>query len=598
MINRPCRPKAASLSWLVIFATVAFDAPPIFGEPLKQEFERERFSVDDCQAFIIKPSESAWVPGPTPWVWYAPTLGNGLPGREEAWMFRQLLEHGVAVTGVDVGESYGSPAGRRVFQSLYEELTTQRGFHRKPVLLARSRGGLMLYAWAAEHPTCVGGIAGIYPVCNLASYPGIEKAAPAFNMSPTQLQTELVQHNPTERLEGLAQAKVPILHLHGDADKVVPIEANTALLAARYRALDGPIHVELIRGQGHNMWRGWFESQRLTDFMINHARKGEHTRERASAIRQFTGRWALQLPNGQAGWLSIADVQGRLRGELWTVGSSKQLTDVQLEGTRLQFVRKLRVGAPKYVGGPATGEAVPCQYTATVDGDQMQLTMHRPVTKHETEAFEFVGLRMPPVPPKPVLEQIRFGEPIALFNGQDLKGWRLTDDDQVNGWRVVEGELVNRTDKTDFSPYSQFGNLRTEQEFTDFRLQLEFKVPPGGNSGVYLRGMYEVQVLDRDSKMQGIHGVGSVFDRIEATENAGKPGGEWNTYDITLVDRHVTVKLNGKTVINNQPLIGCTNGALQADETLPGPIYLQGDHTSVSYRNLVLQPVVRDADEN
>jgi hypothetical protein len=115
-------------------------------------------------------------------------------------------------------------------------------------------------------------------------------------------------------------------------------------------------------------------------------------------------------------------------------------------------------------------------------------------------------------------------------------------------------------------------------------------VPPGGNSGIYLRGLYEVQVLDRDSRMQGINGAGSVFGRVEASENAGKPGGEWNTYDITLVDRHVTVVLNGRKVIDNQPVEGPTGGALFADEMRPGPIYLQGDHTSVAYRNIWLEP--------
>ncbi len=113
-----------------------------------------------------------------------------------------------------------------------------------------------------------------------------------------------------------------------------------------------------------------------------------------------------------------------------------------------------------------------------------------------------------------------------------------------------------------------------------------------GNSGVYLRGMYEVQVVDRDSKMQGINGPGALFGRIVPSLNAGKPGGEWNRYVVTLVDRHVTVVLNGKTVIDNEPVEGCTGGGLSADDTKPGPIFLQGDHTSVKYRNIVLRPVV------
>ena len=208
------------------------------------------------------------------------------------------------------------------------------------------------------------------------------------------------------------------------------------------------------------------------------------------------------------------------------------------------------------------------------------------------ERVEFNGKRMPPLPPKPDLSKVRFGKPIRLFNGRNLDGWRLTNPKQVNGWKAVDGALVNSTEKQDFSPYSHFGNLRTVREFMDFNLKIEFKVPPGGNSGIYLRGVYEAQVLDRDSRMQGIQGVGAIFGRILPTENAGKVGGEWNSYDITLVDRHVTVILNGKKVIDNQPLPGCTNGALQADETIPGPLYLQGDHTAVSYRNIILTPIL------
>ena len=118
-------------------------------------------------------------------------------------------------------------------------------------------------------------------------------------------------------------------------------------------------------------------------------------------------------------------------------------------------------------------------------------------------------------------------------------------------------------------------------------------VPPKGNSGIYLRGVYEAQVVDRDSRMQGIHGVGAIFGRIPPSEKAGRAGGKWQQYDITLVNRHATVILNGKKVIDNYPIAGCTNGALQADKTTPGPIYLQGDHTAVSYRNIVLRPVLK-----
>ena len=129
----------------------------------------------------------------------------------------------------------------------------------------------MLYGWAVKHPNSVGGVAGIYPVCNIASYPGVNRAASAFDMEPEELSASLKEFNPVDNLRPLANARVPIFHIQGDSDKVVPHEANTGLLEKRYRALAGPVQVELIPGQGHNMWRGWFESQSLTDFMIKHA---------------------------------------------------------------------------------------------------------------------------------------------------------------------------------------------------------------------------------------------------------------------------------------------------------------------------------------
>jgi len=106
--------------------------------------------------------------------------------------------------------------------------------------------------------------------------------------------------------------------------------------------------------------------------------------------------------------------------------------------------------------------------------------------------------------------------------------------------------------------------------------------------------MYEAQVVDRDSRMQGLHGIGAIFGMIEPTKNAGRPGGQWQTYDITLVDRHVTVILNGEKVIDNKPVTGPTAGAVYTNPAEPGPIYLQGDHTNVSYRDIYLAPVLKD----
>lgn len=207
----------------------------------------------------------------------------------------------------------------------------------------------------------------------------------------------------------------------------------------------------------------------------------------------------------------------------------------------------------------------------------------------------FTGKKIPPMPATPPdLDKVCFGHPISLFNGKDLTGWRPHESDKINGWSVQDGVLVNSTPKTDFSATGAYANLRTEEVFDDFWLHIEFQVEKNRNSGVYMRGMYEAQVVDRDSRMQGIQGVGAIFGAIAPTKNAGKPGGEWQTYDLTLVDRHVTVVLNGEKVIDNQPIPGPTGGAAFTDPTQPGPIHLQGDHTNVKYRDIYLAPVIRE----
>lgn len=228
------------------------------------------FLVQDRTAFVMT-SETPDRETGLPWVWYAPTL-PGLPGAEEKWMLEKFLDAGIAVAGIDVGESFGSPDGRELFTAFYTELVEQRKFSRKPCLLGRSRGGLMIYNWAVEHPESVGGIAAIYPVCNLTSYPGIDKACGAYGLTAQQLTDELAKHNPVSRVESLAKAHVPIFHLHGDRDAVVPLETNSGELAGNYRKYGGTMTLSVVKNGGHDMWPGWFQSQELVDFVIRHAK--------------------------------------------------------------------------------------------------------------------------------------------------------------------------------------------------------------------------------------------------------------------------------------------------------------------------------------
>jgi len=169
-----------------------------------------------------------------------------------------------------VGESQGNPAGRAVYSKLYKELTEKRGMAKKPAMLARSRGGLMLYNWAAENPSSVSCIAGIYPVCNLASYPGMKRASQAYGVTEKQFADVLKNHNPIDRLAPLAKANIPIYHAHGDNDKVVPMEKNSAIMKERYDKLGGNMTLKIIKGGGHDMAAAWFNNQALVDFIIQH----------------------------------------------------------------------------------------------------------------------------------------------------------------------------------------------------------------------------------------------------------------------------------------------------------------------------------------
>jgi hypothetical protein len=190
-----------------------------------------------------------------------------------------------------------------------------------------------------------------------------------------------------------------------------------------------------------------------------------------------------------------------------------------------------------------------------------------------------------------MLRALKFGTPVTLFNGKDLSGWEPVERDRENGWSVDGGVLVNNPVQPEGEEHIRYGNLRTGQEFEDFNLKLEVNAPVNCNSGVYLRGRYEIQVKDSYGEKPDGMSMGALYTRIAPSVSAEKPAGTWQTMDITLCDRHVTVVLNGVNIIDNQPVYGPTGGALTSDVFAPGPIYLQGDHRAVKYRNIVLTPI-------
>jgi hypothetical protein len=311
------------------------------------------------------------------------------------------------------------------------------------------------------------------------------------------------------------------------------------------------------------------------------------------AENPFVGGWALTLPGGHTGWLGVeSDGKGVNAEMLWGWGSVFKLDGAHLDGEKLLLTRLHQVNSKKPYGETAKIELTET-ITVTRDGESLKLVTVTPKADGNGEdRSEFTGKRLPPMPPAPDLSNVKFGQTVQLFGGDNLDGWRLVETDAVNGWSVQGGILSNNETQEEGKPHKNYGNLRTDAEFEDFMLHAETRLPKDGNSGIYIRGIYEVQVFDSFGKPLDSHNMGAISSRIKPTVNAEKPAGEWQTLDITFVNRHVTVVLNGVKIIDNQPVLGPTGGALWPEVDRPGPIYLQGDHTGIEYRNIFLRPVV------
>ncbi|MEW6237101.1 MAG: DUF1080 domain-containing protein [Candidatus Omnitrophota bacterium] len=325
----------------------------------------------------------------------------------------------------------------------------------------------------------------------------------------------------------------------------------------------------------------------------------------------FIGRWALTIPGGGAGYLNIWQDNGYLDGDiLWGGGSVVPVSSLCLDNDTLVIqrinaiqrkikdpVRKLVLGnplQPDEKGEFAITQQIAEEIIATVKGDEMSLTIYTPQPDGKKyRKYTFNGKRIPDLPPAPDLSKMKFGDPVVLLKTDTLEGWKLLEPRSANGWSVKDGVLTNNPVQERGKPHVSYGNLRTEAEFEDFNLTLEVNIPKGSNSGVYLRGIYEVQVQDDYGRDLDSHHMGAIYSRIRPTVAAEKPAGEWQSLDMTLCDRHATIILNGKMIIDNQPLLGCTGGAMTSNEFVPGPIYLQGDHGTVQYRNIVLKPIVK-----
>lgn len=246
-------------------------------------------------------------------------------------------------------------------------------------------------------------------------------------------------------------------------------------------------------------------------------------------------------------------------------GSARPISHIKLENDKFSFAIP-----PQWEGGEGY-----ISVEGQLDGGNLKGT----VTSNKGNVFNYTGIKAP--------YMVRtgtptWGETIELFNGKDLNGWAPSSED--NAWVVKDGILTNE---------KAAANLISDQKFEDFKLTAEFRYAEGGNSGIYLRGRYEVQIEDSPKDQHpGSLFFGGVYGFLAPNQMATLGPNEWQTFEITLIGRLVTIVANGKTIISEQEIPGITGGALDSNEGEPGPIYLQGDHAPVEFRKISITPAV------
>jgi hypothetical protein len=282
------------------------------------------------------------------------------------------------------------------------------------------------------------------------------------------------------------------------------------------------------------------------------------------AANPFLGRWDITVTAGNQtypDWLEVTDKDGAPQARVQPrTGSVHPVKVVSIDGNKLT----LQLAA-------ANTKRTETTWELTAAGGKISGT-----EKHGSEAFAtLAGVKAPELKrPEPKA----WTNPEPLFNGKDLTGW-VPDDAAKNHWEAQSGVLVN---------VEHGANLQTTRKFDDFKLHIELNCPDGGNSGIYLRGRYEIQVA-YEKAPDSFHSMGSVYGMIAPSVELPRKPGEWETLDATLVGRWLTLVRNGTTVIDHQEIAGFTGGALDANEAEPGPFYIQGDHTGgMKYRNITI----------
>ena len=290
----------------------------------------------------------------------------------------------------------------------------------------------------------------------------------------------------------------------------------------------------------------------------------------------YIGRWDITAttPNGkQVFWLEVKEENGALTGTfLYRAGSVYKLTSVAVENGELVFDSS-QSGSKQL-------------HRAKISGNQLVGTLTITNNRsNQSETVNWIGVRAPKWGKSDANANHKFGAPVELFDGKSIEAtWGVERQGRPSGWSVVDGVMVNQAGAN---------NLVSKQTFKDFKIHCEYKLEEKSNSGIYLRGRYELQVLDDYGKEPESHGHMSIYSRVAPKVNASKPAGEWQEMDAVFVGNHVTVFLNGQKVQDNQEIDGVTGGALDSDEDKPGPIMLQGDHGKVWFRKVTVTPIVK-----
>lgn len=287
-----------------------------------------------------------------------------------------------------------------------------------------------------------------------------------------------------------------------------------------------------------------------------------------SSPQGFLGRWNLTGTGADSNavfWLEVSEQNGTLSGKFLNRGGSPvPLASVEVKGNELVFTTAAPQGR--------TGQT----HRATLKGDKLTGS----VTMGD-RTLNWVGVRPPKWPAANANAAHTYGTPVELITGS-LDPWRLQRPDRPAGWTFEDGVMTNE---------AKANNLISKQTFKDFRIQAEYKVAEKSNSGIYLRGRYELQVLDDFGREPEEHQHMAIYAWTKPLVNASKPAGEWQTMEAVLVGNRVTVTLNGTKVQDNAEIQAITGGALDADELAPGPIMLQGDHGKVWFRKVTVTPI-------